>query len=68
MLTCSMENGHAFHKEATPLCNGHAQQATPPTTACSPALLEDADERKTEISAAKVQLGTGGWFVQENAL
>lgn len=29
---------------------------------------EDAEERKSEISAAKTQLGTGGWFVQENAL
>ena len=29
---------------------------------------EDAEERKAEISAAKLQLSRGGWFVQENAI
>jgi alkylation response protein AidB-like acyl-CoA dehydrogenase len=29
---------------------------------------EDAEERAAEISAAKVQLSDGGWFVQENAI
>jgi len=29
---------------------------------------EDADERQAEISAAKLQLTRGGWFVQENAI
>ena len=29
---------------------------------------EDAEERMAEISAAKHQLQTGGWFVQENAI
>ena len=29
---------------------------------------EDADERQAEISAAKLQLSRGGWFVQENAI
>ena len=29
---------------------------------------EDPDERKAEISAAKLQLTRGGWFVQENAI
>jgi len=29
---------------------------------------EDADERKAEISTAKLQLSRGGWFVQENAI
>jgi len=29
---------------------------------------EDEEERKSEISAAKVQLAHGGWFVQENAI
>jgi alkylation response protein AidB-like acyl-CoA dehydrogenase len=29
---------------------------------------EDTEERKAEVSAAKVQLGHGGWFVQENAI
>ena len=29
---------------------------------------EDEEERKAEISAAKVQLGQSGWFVQSNAL
>lgn len=28
----------------------------------------DADERQAEISAAKLQLSRGGWFVQENAI
>jgi alkylation response protein AidB-like acyl-CoA dehydrogenase len=28
----------------------------------------DADTRKAEISAAKLQLADGGWFVQENAI
>jgi alkylation response protein AidB-like acyl-CoA dehydrogenase len=30
--------------------------------------LEDEEERKAEISAAKLQLSRGGWFVQENAI
>ncbi len=29
---------------------------------------EDDNERRAEISAAKVQLADGGWFVQENAI
>jgi alkylation response protein AidB-like acyl-CoA dehydrogenase len=29
---------------------------------------DDAEERAAEISAAKVQLNDGGWFVQENAI
>lgn len=29
---------------------------------------EDGETRKREISAAKVQLSDGGWFVQENAI
>ncbi len=29
---------------------------------------EDEEERKAEVSAAKVQLTRGGWFVQENAI
>jgi len=29
---------------------------------------EDPEQRKAEISAAKLQLSVGGWFVQENAL
>ncbi len=29
---------------------------------------EDAEERAAEVSAAKVQLTDGGWFVQENAI
>jgi alkylation response protein AidB-like acyl-CoA dehydrogenase len=29
---------------------------------------DDREERTSEISAAKVQLGRGGWFVQENAI
>jgi alkylation response protein AidB-like acyl-CoA dehydrogenase len=29
---------------------------------------EDEDERKAEISTAKLQLSQGGWFVQKNAL
>jgi alkylation response protein AidB-like acyl-CoA dehydrogenase len=29
---------------------------------------EDAEERQAEISAAKLQLTRGGWFVQENAI
>ncbi len=29
---------------------------------------EDPEERKAEVSAAKVQLRDGGWFVQENAI
>ena len=29
---------------------------------------EDAEERAAEISAAKHQLSTGGWFVQKNAI
>jgi alkylation response protein AidB-like acyl-CoA dehydrogenase len=29
---------------------------------------EDAEERKAEISTAKLQLTRGGWFVQENAI
>jgi alkylation response protein AidB-like acyl-CoA dehydrogenase len=29
---------------------------------------EDAETRKAEISAAKLQLSRGGWFVQENAI
>lgn len=29
---------------------------------------EDEDERRSEISAAKVQLTHGGWFVQEHAI
>jgi alkylation response protein AidB-like acyl-CoA dehydrogenase len=29
---------------------------------------EDAEERMAEVSAAKVQLADGGWFVQENAI
>ena len=29
---------------------------------------EDEEERKAEISAAKLQLSRGGWFVQENAI
>jgi alkylation response protein AidB-like acyl-CoA dehydrogenase len=29
---------------------------------------EDPEERKAEVSAAKVQLHDGGWFVQENAI
>ncbi|MGH0037449.1 MAG: acyl-CoA dehydrogenase family protein [Myxococcota bacterium] len=29
---------------------------------------EDEEERKAEVSAAKVQLTDGGWFVQENAI
>ena len=28
----------------------------------------DAETRKAEISAAKLQLSDGGWFVQENAI
>ena len=28
----------------------------------------DAEERMAEISAAKLQLSRGGWFVQENAI
>lgn len=29
---------------------------------------DDAEERQAEISAAKLQLSRGGWFVQENAI
>jgi len=29
---------------------------------------EDEEERKAEVSAAKLQLSRGGWFVQENAI
>ncbi len=29
---------------------------------------EDPEERKAEVSAAKLQLNRGGWFVQENAI
>ena len=29
---------------------------------------DDEEERKAEISAAKLQLSRGGWFVQENAI
>jgi alkylation response protein AidB-like acyl-CoA dehydrogenase len=29
---------------------------------------EDEEERKAEISAAKLQLSRGGWYVQENAI
>ncbi len=29
---------------------------------------EDTDQRQSEISAAKLQLSRGGWFVQENAI
>ena len=29
---------------------------------------DDPDERRAEISAAKLQLSDGGWFVQENAI
>jgi alkylation response protein AidB-like acyl-CoA dehydrogenase len=29
---------------------------------------DDAEERQSEVSAAKVQLAQGGWFVQENAI
>ncbi len=29
---------------------------------------EDSELRKSEISAAKLQLTRGGWFVQENAI
>jgi alkylation response protein AidB-like acyl-CoA dehydrogenase len=29
---------------------------------------EDDEERQSEISAAKLQLSHGGWFVQENAI
>ena len=29
---------------------------------------DDPEERSSEISAAKYQLSTGGWFVQENAI
>ena len=29
---------------------------------------EDKDDRRAEISAAKLQLSDGGWFVQENAI
>jgi alkylation response protein AidB-like acyl-CoA dehydrogenase len=29
---------------------------------------EDADVRRAEVSAAKLQLSRGGWFVQENAI
>jgi alkylation response protein AidB-like acyl-CoA dehydrogenase len=29
---------------------------------------DDGEERKAEVSAAKVQLTDGGWFVQENAI
>ena len=29
---------------------------------------DDAEERQAEISAAKLQLSQGGWFVQENAI
>lgn len=29
---------------------------------------EDADERRRDVSAAKLQLTDGGWFVQENAI
>ena len=29
---------------------------------------DDAEERQAEISAAKLQLSHGGWFVQENAI
>jgi len=29
---------------------------------------DDAEERAAEVSAAKVQLSGGGWFVQENAI
>jgi alkylation response protein AidB-like acyl-CoA dehydrogenase len=29
---------------------------------------EDAEKRRDEVSAAKVQLTNGGWFVQENAI
>jgi alkylation response protein AidB-like acyl-CoA dehydrogenase len=29
---------------------------------------DDAEERQSEVSAAKVQLSQGGWFVQENAI
>ncbi len=29
---------------------------------------EDAEERMAEVSAAKLQLAEGGWFVQENAI
>ena len=29
---------------------------------------EDSEMRKAEVSAAKLQLTRGGWFVQENAI
>ena len=29
---------------------------------------EDAEVRKADVSAAKLQLSDGGWFVQENAI
>jgi alkylation response protein AidB-like acyl-CoA dehydrogenase len=29
---------------------------------------EDAEERKADVSAAKLQLAQGGWFIQENAI
>jgi alkylation response protein AidB-like acyl-CoA dehydrogenase len=29
---------------------------------------EDAEERKADVSAAKLQLAHGGWFIQENAI
>jgi alkylation response protein AidB-like acyl-CoA dehydrogenase len=29
---------------------------------------DDVEERRAEVSAAKVQLADGGWFVQENAI
>jgi alkylation response protein AidB-like acyl-CoA dehydrogenase len=29
---------------------------------------EDAETRRAEVSAAKLQLAEGGWFVQENAI
>ena len=32
------------------------------------AVPADAEERMAEISAAKLQLSRGGWFVQENAI
>ena len=29
---------------------------------------EDVDERKADVSSAKLQLNDGGWFVQEQAI
>jgi len=46
----------------TELCRGTA------TLAAIHADHEDAEARRAEISAAKLQLTRGGWFVQENAI